>query len=300
MALLQLKNVNKRFGEKAVLKGLNLSVPEGSIYGFVGENGAGKTTTMKLILGLDTLDAGEILIDGVPVKYGKTATNQGVGYLPDVPEYYGYMTPTEYLTLCGKVTGMKRSALKSRISTMLKLVELPQNRRRIQGFSRGMKQRLGIAQALLNRPRLLICDEPTSALDPAGRSEFLSLLDSLRSETTILFSTHILTDVERICDRVGILNDGKLQVDGNLTELKQQYQQPQLVADFATETEAKIVAKQLDILKLVNPKQVRLPLEQNQALVTRKLLEATLAVNVMPQSVRVLEPTLEDIFMEVI
>ncbi|WP_125703514.1 ABC transporter ATP-binding protein [Lacticaseibacillus daqingensis] len=226
MGQLELTGVAKRFGAKQVLTDLSMHVPAGSIYGFVGANGAGKTTTMRLILGLDTLDAGTIRLAG--------DTRTPIGYLPDVPEYYGYMTPREYLTLCGQVAGLRGGELRTRCGELLQTVDLPDDRRRIHGFSRGMKQRLGIAQALLGHPALLICDEPTSALDPEGRSEFLTLLASLRGETTVLFSTHILSDVERIADHVGILAQGHLQVEGNLAQLKTRFAQPRILVRFAT------------------------------------------------------------------
>lgn len=198
MDMLAITNLQKRFGDKSVLKGLDLSVPEHSVFGFIGKNGAGKTTTMKTILGLLKADGGEILVSGEKVVYGQTATNRHIGYLPDVPEFYPFMTAPEYLSFCGEITGMSRIEIKSRSNELLKLVGLGNEKHRIKGFSRGMKQRLGIAQALLNRPKLLICDEPTSALDPVGRKEILDILMAVREQTTVLFSTHILSDVERM------------------------------------------------------------------------------------------------------
>ena len=176
MEMLQIAGLHKRFGDKEVLKGLNLTVPEHSIFGFIGRNGAGKTTTMKTILGLLKADAGEILVNGEKAVYGQTATNRYIGYLPDVPEFYSFMTAREYLGFCGEITGMTKKEYRERSEELLELVGLNGEKHRIKGYSRGMKQRLGIAQALLNRPKLLICDEPTSALDPVGRKEILDLL----------------------------------------------------------------------------------------------------------------------------
>lgn len=299
MPILDLQHVTKRFGDKLVLKGLNLTVPTGSIFGFVGENGAGKTTTMKLILGLDTIDAGQIIVAGQPVKYGRSVANQVVGYLPDVPAYYGYMTPTEYLTLCGRLTGMPQVDRAKRITQMLKMVDLPQNSHRIQGFSRGMKQRLGIAQALLNRPQLLICDEPTSALDPNGRSEFLDLLASLRGEMTILFSTHILTDVERISDQVGILHNGVLQVQGDLAALKRQYAQSQVQLDFASPVIAKQAVAIMKRPAIRTAAHVTVPFQGDYVVTVETILKALLAAHVIPLAIDRQETSLEDIFREV-
>ena len=220
MSVLEISGLQKRFGEKQVLRGVDLIVPEKKVFGSVGRNGAGKTTTMKITLGLMTADAGEIHVCGQKVSYGNTKTNKFIGYLPDVPEYYSFMTPMEYLRFCGEITGLNAKEIKERSEEMLKLVGLGEEKRRIKGFSRGMKQRLGIAQALLGRPKLLICDEPTSALDPLGRKEILDVLVAAKEETTILFSTHVLSDVEHICDEMALLNDGKIVMQGTIEDVK--------------------------------------------------------------------------------
>ena len=220
MDILTIRGLEKRFGDKEVLRGLDLTVPEGSIFGFVGRNGAGKTTTMKAVLGLMRPDGGEIFVAGERVSYGQTPTNRYIGYLPDVPEFYSFMTPREYLRLCGETMNMPREDIESRSGELLELVGLGGERHRIRGFSRGMKQRLGIAQALLGQPKLLICDEPTSALDPIGRKEILDILLSVKDRTTVLFSTHILSDVERICTDAALLEGGRIAMQGSIEELK--------------------------------------------------------------------------------
>lgn len=220
MPILELVDVSKSFGEKQILDKLSLIVEEKTIFGFIGKNGAGKTTTMKMILGLLKKDDGIIKVNGEDVHYGQTKTNRWIGYLPDVPVFYEYLTAKEYLQLCGEITGMPRQKIKQKNQELLKLVGLAQEKKRIRTFSRGMKQRLGIAQGLLNEPKLLICDEPTSALDPIGRKEILDILLQVKEQTTILFSTHILTDVEHICDEVAFLNEGKIVLSGTIEELK--------------------------------------------------------------------------------
>ena len=219
MDVLKIQNLKKSFGGKKVLCGLDLSVPEHSIFGLIGRNGAGKTTMMRTVLGFVKPDSGAIYVMGERVRFGQTSTNGHIGYLPDVPEFYSYMTATEYLMFCGVVCGMSRHDTVARIKELLELVGIGRECSRIKGFSRGMKQRLGIAQALLNRPKLLICDEPTSALDPAGRKEILELLVAVREQTTVLFSTHILADVERICTGAAFLNSGKIAAQGPVAEL---------------------------------------------------------------------------------
>ncbi len=220
MEILKIQGLSKSFGDKKVLCGLDLSVPEHSVFGFIGRNGAGKTTAMKTVLGLLKADAGEIFVSGKKVCYGQTETNKYIGYLPDVPEFYPFMTAMEYMKLCGESLGMKNSDIADRSKELLRLVGLEGENHRIKGYSRGMKQRLGIAQALLGRPKLLICDEPTSALDPIGRKEILDILLSVKEHTTVLFSTHILSDVERICTDVAFLSDGKIAMQGSVEQLK--------------------------------------------------------------------------------
>ncbi len=217
--VLEIKGLYKSFGDKAVLRGVDLLVPRGSVFGFIGTNGAGKTTTMKAVLGLLRADAGEIRVCGTQVRYGQTPTNKHIGYLPDVPEYYSFMNAREYLMFCGEISGMRREEIKMRSSELLSLVGLQGESHRIKGYSRGMKQRLGVAQALLNSPELLICDEPTSALDPVGRKEILDILVSVKDKTTVLFSTHILSDVEKICTDIALLEGGRIALAGKTDEI---------------------------------------------------------------------------------
>ena len=218
--MLHITGLCKSFGDKEVLQGVDLAVPEHSIFGFIGKNGSGKTTTMKTVLGLLKPDAGEITVNGERVTFGENNTNKYIGYLPDVPEFYSFMTAEEYLRFCAEITDMSREEIDARVSELLTLVGLIGEKHRIRAYSRGMKQRLGIAQALLNRPKLLICDEPTSALDPVGRKEILDILTSVREQTTVLFSTHILSDVERICTDVAFLNGGVIEMQGKLADIK--------------------------------------------------------------------------------
>ena len=232
MNALEIKGLEKSFGDKRVLRGLDLCVPEKCIFGFVGRNGAGKTTTMKAVLGLLRPDNGEIFVSGERVTYGQTATNRHVGYLPDVPEFYSFMTAREYLALCAECLGIDRAQAKRRSDELLSLVGLDAEKHRIKGYSRGMKQRLGIAQALIGRPRLLICDEPTSALDPVGRRDILDILLTVREQTTVLFSTHILSDVERICTDVAFLSDGHVSMQGTVAEVKAMRRSEELTVEL--------------------------------------------------------------------
>ena len=159
MNILTIEDLSKSFGGQKVIDRLKLTVPEGAVFGFIGQNGAGKTTTMKMVLGLLKADSGSITVCGESVKYGGTAANRHIGYLPDVPEFYTYMNAVEYLALCGEISGLPKEETKNRSHELLNLVGLENVKKRIGGYSRGMKQRLGIAQALLGNPPVLILDE---------------------------------------------------------------------------------------------------------------------------------------------
>lgn len=295
MDMLRITDLYKSFGDKSVLSGLNLSVPAGSIFGFVGKNGAGKTTAMKLVLGLLKPSAGEITVNGERVVYGQTSTNRYIGYLPDVPEFYPFMTAREYLLFCGEIFGVDSKERNSRADEMLSLVGLFGERHRIGGFSRGMKQRLGIAQALLGRPRLLICDEPTSALDPIGRREILDILLSVRERTTVLFSTHILSDVERICTDIAFLHDGAVNIQGTISDVKAKYRKN----EYAIETERGVdISEMLSRFPKMRTVEGRAVFAEDTHPVSEVL--RFISERGMPiLKIERLEPTLEDLFREV-
>ncbi|HWQ06576.1 MAG TPA: ABC transporter ATP-binding protein [Feifaniaceae bacterium] len=298
MNVLELSHVSKRFGSREVLKDLSFSVPEHTIYGFIGENGAGKTTTMKLILGLLPQDGGEIRVCGEQVRYGQTKTNRHVGYLPDVPEFYGYLTPAEYLTLCGNIAGMQPVALKSRVDELVNLVGLESSAsRRINGFSRGMKQRLGIAQALIHRPKLLICDEPTSALDPAGRKDVIDILKTIKHQTTVLFSTHILSDVERICDEIGLLHNGSMRLEGKLEEIRQLHAGSGYAIEFQDEADAVRFAVAFPGGEAVSSARLLFASGTQQEM--SRAMGALSVMGICPVKMELCEPSLESLFLEV-
>lgn len=297
MEMLRIDNLKKRFGEKEVLKDVSFSVPEGSVFGFIGKNGAGKTTTMKAVLGLLRPDEGEIRVAGQKVIYGQTATNKMIGYLPDVPEFYGFMTPKEYLTFCGEITGMEKKELVTRRDELLELVGLLGEKHRIKGFSRGMKQRLGIAQALLSRPKLLICDEPTSALDPVGRKDILDILQMVKDQTTVLFSTHILSDVERICTEVAFLNEGTVCMQGTLAEIKSRKRMEEYRITIETEADVRLLLDTFPEMSLREKGQ--LVFSEGQVTVF-DVLRFLADREIQIAGVERLEPSLESLFMEVV
>ncbi len=297
MEMLRIQDLKKSFGDKAVLQGLNLSVSQNSIFGFVGRNGAGKTTTMKIILGLLKADEGEITVAGERVVYGQTVTNKYIGYLPDVPEFYGFMTAGEYLYFCGEITGIDKGTLKSRSEELLRLVGLSDEKHRIKGFSRGMKQRLGIAQALLNKPKLLICDEPTSALDPVGRKEILEILQSVKEETTVLFSTHILSDVERICTDVAFLKDGVIRTQGKVSDIKALYRKEEYIVETDTGEDLSKLLNRFKGAKYLSPTQLLFSETEHSIF---EILAYINGEKISVVKIERQEPTLESLFMEVV
>lgn len=307
MNILEISGLSKSFGSHQVIEKLDLTVPEHTVFGFIGQNGAGKTTVMKMILGLYRSDSGTIKVNGETVSFGQNKTNRYIGYLPDVPEYYNYMTPAEYLRLCGEVSGMSGSDIRKKSAELLELVGMARHKKRIKGFSRGMKQRLGIAQALLHSPKLLICDEPTSALDPVGRKEILDILDAIRDTTTVLFSTHILSDVERIADRAAFLHNGKIALEGTTSEMKATRKGSCLEIDFSETDGAKRflklypdAAQASETGEPFEGPETRILLSGKNQQDMAEIMGLLCANNIMINRIEMLEPTLEDLFMQVI
>lgn len=296
MDMLRITELYKSFGSKKVLNGLSLSVPEHSVYGFIGKNGAGKTTTMKMVLGLLRADSGEITVNGKRVVYGQTDTNRDIGYLPDVPAFYPFMTAKEYLRFSGEIVGVPRAEAEARAKELLSLVGLGDEKHRIKGFSRGMKQRLGIAQALFNRPKLLICDEPTSALDPVGRKEILDLLSSFKSEMTVLFSTHVLSDVERICTDVAFLKEGVIHTQGKIADVKTQYRSDGYAVEAETPSDIELLLNAFPQMRREDEnKAVFFKTEHAVGDVLRFVANQGVSLLKMER----LEPSIEDLFMGV-
>ncbi len=232
MSAIRVQGLHKHYGAVRALDGLDLSVEPGSVFGFLGPNGAGKTTTLRILTGLARPTAGRAWVAGAPA--GDAVARRRFGYLPEEPAFYPWLTPREYLRdLVAPPFGLPPAQAGARTEELLQRVGLAEAAgRRIGGFSRGMRQRLGLAQALLHRPPVLLLDEPVSALDPAGRREILELIESLRGEATVFMSTHILADVERACDTVGIINRGRLVVQAGREELLARYAAPILEVRF--------------------------------------------------------------------
>jgi ABC-2 type transport system ATP-binding protein len=209
---------------KLAVDGLNLTVQSGEVFGFLGPNGAGKTTTMNVLLGFVNATAGSASIFGVDVR--QPIARQRIGYLPEMTYYYKFLNTEELLRFYARIFRVAPAERERRIDAVLKLVELEAARKRlIKTYSKGMQQRVGLAQALINDPELLILDEPTSGLDPVGRMKVREVIQRLRNEgKTVFFSSHELGEVETVCDRVAILHQGELKVEGRVSELARQHQ----------------------------------------------------------------------------
>ena len=201
------------------LQDLDLEVKRGEIFGFLGPNGAGKSTTINLLMNLIGPTTGEASLLGIPVT--EASSRKNLGYLPENPSYYGYLNARELLAMVGKIHGLDGGEIQRRSKEVLELLDLPSEKRRtISGFSKGMMQRVGLAQAIFHDPEVIILDEPMSGLDPPGRKLVADLMLKLRDQgRTIFFSTHILHDVEVICDRIGIITNGQLRFCGSLAEV---------------------------------------------------------------------------------
>jgi ABC-2 type transport system ATP-binding protein len=291
----------KRYGNTTALDGLDLRVEPGAIYGFLGPNGAGKTTTIRILSGLSRADKGQAFLNKKMVKMHDPHILKLVGVLPEEPVFYHWMTAREYLRdFVARLFELDYPSAKTRTDEILNMVGLTASAdRRIGGFSRGMRQRLGIAQAILPRPEILLLDEPVSALDPAGRKEILELINTLGGHTTILFSTHILTDVDRICDVIGIIDQGKMLVEDRRENLLSRYAHPIIEVELAQGTEEWLISvNQIpEIEQVVQVNNTTRLVVRDIDQVINQLMAILVEGNSRLLRIQVTTPTLEEIFL---
>ncbi len=225
MPAIRCQGLTKHYGSIVALDNLDLTIEDKVIFGFLGPNGAGKTTALKIFTGLSRPTSGKAWVAGEEIVSHSRSLQSKIGYLPEEPAFYNWMTGREYLTFVGQLFSLSSGDIVKRCNELLELVDLSRDAsRRVSGYSRGMRQRLGIAQALMNKPSVLFLDEPCSALDPLGRAEVLETLIRLKEQaTTIFMSSHILADVERVCGVVGIIDRGRLVVESGVEELRQRF-----------------------------------------------------------------------------
>jgi len=219
-----IENLTKYYNKFLALDELNLRVPAGEDIGLLGPNGAGKSTTLKILCGLIRPSSGKAYIDGIDITVDPEEALTRIGAIIETPEFYSYLTPEDTLNYFGKLRGMKSENLRKRIKEVIGLVKLDKWARvKIEKFSRGMKQRLGLAQALLHDPPILILDEPSLGLDPRGVVEFREIIKDAGKEKTVFFASHQLVEVTQICNQVAIINDGKLLTYDSIKELNKKY-----------------------------------------------------------------------------
>jgi ABC-2 type transport system ATP-binding protein len=301
---IELRGLTKTFGATVALDRVNLTVRPGAIFGFLGRNGAGKTTALRILSGLARPTAGVACVLGHDVSRSSDAIRAQIGFLPDVPGFYEWMTAPEYLDFAGRLFGLDQTTRDARANALLEMAGLASVTARVGGFSRGMKQRLGIAQALINAPSLLMLDEPTSALDPIGRREVLEMVASLRGRTTVFFSTHILADVERVCDAVAILERGRVVASAGIAELTARAASNRLIVEVEGDGAVAAVAASLGVpawLKSVetDERTMRLTVSDLPA-AQREIPAAITAAGVALRRFEIEEASLEDVFVELV
>lgn len=229
MSIIKVDNLVKSFGDIKVIKNLSFMLEQGKCIALLGPNGAGKTTTLRMLSGLMKPSSGYISFSGIRAG---TDIRSFIGYLPQHPVFYEWMSGEEFLVYVGQLARLSKKESKKRADELLELVGISESKKRIGKYSGGMKQRLGIAQAIIHRPKMIMLDEPVSALDPFGRREVLQLLDNLKQETTVLFSTHILNDAEEICDEILFLHDGEIVESGTMEQLNSRHTQSKMEVVF--------------------------------------------------------------------
>jgi ABC-2 type transport system ATP-binding protein len=303
MSAIEINNLTKdyevgfwRKRKVRALDGLSLTVEPGQIFGFLGANGAGKTTTLKLLMRLIYPTAGSARILGRDIS--EVAMHARIGYLPENPYFYDYLTPREFLDYCGELFGLDQGARKKRTEELLTLVNLDNKswKRQLRKFSKGMLQRVGLAQALVNDPEIVFLDEPMSGLDPVGRREVRDLIASLRSQgKTVFMCSHILSDIEVLCDSVAILKQGRLAHAGSIDELRAS--EASLIEIIATGTDAEILKGYLTGKAEVttNASGVRIQVEDEKEV--DAVIAALRKANGKLVSVQPLKQSLEDLFL---
>jgi len=299
--MIKVSGLKKSYGKTHALKSIDLEVDKGSVFGFIGRNGAGKTTTMNILTGLMKFDEGEISIMDRDFKQYKSELIKKIGYLPETPTFYNYMNAYEYLGFIGRITGFDQDGIKKRTDELLKVVGLnKKGKRKISGYSRGMKQRLALATAIFKEPEILFLDEPSSALDPEGRLEMLNLIEDLKdNKITIFLSTHILNDAERVCDTICIIDEGEIILSEKLSILYEKYIQPVFDIEFegVPEVETGLLRKLNWVENIVeNGKKLSLQVKDIK-LAKKEILSELSKLDMNIVSYQIRKRNLEDIFI---
>ena len=265
---LKVKDLTKSYGSQQAVKDISFEIPQGQIVGFLGPNGAGKSTTMKMLTGFIPPDSGHAWVCGIDVGQSAKAARKKIGYLPEHNPLYLDMYVAEFLAFSGSLYGLRRSSLQQKVEEMISLCGLtPERHKRIEALSKGYRQRVGIAQALIHNPEVLILDEPTSGLDPNQLIEIRKLIKEVSKEKTVLFSTHIMQEVQALCDRVILINQGSIVADASLDEiLHAGLQRASLLAEFADAVDINYFMNVIGVTEVqeISPAKYRLFFEQGK------------------------------------
>lgn len=296
---LEIRNVTKSFNGKIAVNDFSMELQSGECVGLIGPNGAGKSTLIKVISDIINSDVGEVLLNGIKISKMK----REIGYLPQYPNFFHWMTARETLMFMGQLSGMKKEALSKSIPKILEKVGLSGKEGSKMGtFSGGMRQRLGIAQALLHKPSFIVMDEPVSALDPIGRREVLNLIEEIKKDTTILLSTHILSDAEEICERFVMIKDGTKIEDTTITELLHRNSENKLIIEITAKDREWIdVVKKLPYVKDVEVIGLKVKVKVESIEINKNmLLQNALEHKVDIVKFEINNDTLEEIFLKLV
>lgn len=294
---IEIKQVSKSYQKKKAVHHFSLTISPNDCIGLIGPNGAGKTSLIKMIVGVLEPTSGVVLIDGEVVERRK----ETIGYLPQTPQFFSWMTAEETLSFMGQLSNMTVEELKKEIPLVLDKVGLKgEGKTKIMNFSGGMKQRLGIAQALIHHPKFLVMDEPVSALDPIGRREVMDILTEIKKETAIIFSTHILSDASEICERFCFMKQGEKILDNTVDEMLQNEASEQLVITYkgSIETFINELEKDEAVKKIVNRGHQLILTVEDLALNKFRILQQLLTCQVDLLSYAIQREDLEDIFFK--
>ncbi len=300
-AAIACEGLTRRYGGVLAVDSLDLEIAAGEVFGFLGPNGAGKTTTIGMLVGVVIPTAGSARVAGLPIEDG--AYRRRIGFLQQEPAIYGWMCGREFLDFIGRAHGLDAALRASRAGELLERFALTDAAgRKVAGYSDGMKKRLALAAALMSDPEILILDEPVNDLDPMGRREILEIIGSLCGDKTVLMSTHVLSDVDRVCTSVGIINQGKLLVNSTIEALRDRHARP--VFSIDVEGDPAGLIPQLDAADYVAsvrslPDGLRV-IARDEDRARRELPALVVASGLFLSSYRLERPRLEDIFVELV
>lgn len=300
--MVNIRNLQKSYGAFRVLDGLYMDVPDGEVYGFLGKNGCGKTTTMNILCNIIPKDGGDVLLDG------GDGENVRIGYLPETPSMFNFMNGYEYLRYIAACCNYEGN-INARVDEVLEIVGMREGaKRRIKGYSRGMNQRLGIAAVMFNHPQLLVLDEPTSALDPEGRADVMNIIRQLaQTGCTIILCTHILSDVEKVAGSIGIMSNGRMAVEGRITDIMQQHARNEIeVRLYETNEQGITSLRSLEQLPMIDKVDFYdktgvfvLRTTDTQA-ASRELVSALAKNDIVPYEIKTVTENLEQIYLKVV